>query len=582
LSPLARAWLVRTAALAAGLAAAFAHPPFGFLPGLLGYAALLWLCDEPAHLFSSPSGGSDSALRAERMGVRGSAAAVIKPAPGAADRLSRLWRQLPLRGSRDIRAAFFRGWLAGLGYFAVSTWWVGEAFFVDAAEQAWMAPFAVIFLAAGLALFWGAGAALYRALAPAGAARLIVFAGAMTAAEWMRGHLFTGFPWDLPGETWRAGSAPSQAASLVGAYGLTWITVAIAAAPGLGWRGRDARIALAGAAAGLVALYGFGAWRLVHAITAPAPGAPLVRIVQPGIPEIAATPANFAAVLGRNLALTRASAAKPPDIVIWSEQGLPAALEDYLAPGTWTRAAIAAALAPGQVLITGGFRAEPAPAGAYAPDGVLYYNSLWALRRQGDDLAVIAAYDKHRLTPFGEYLPFARFVAPLGVQQLVHVGQGFSPGPPPRPIRLAGAPPAQPLICYESLFPGFTRQGARLAGFRPAWIVNISDDAWFGATMGPWQHLNIASYRAIEEGLPMLRATPTGVSAAVDAYGRLLPGRLLGEGDRGVIDVTLPPALAPTGFDRCGAVPLGVMLLVSLAFAYLGRRATMRRNGAAR
>ena len=591
MSPLARAWLVRAAALGAGLAAAFAHPPFGFLPGLLGYAALLWLCDMPPQSASrtAPSEGEQSgnspppdsaqpnAQEGDRARSEAEAADLIRGVEGACR---------ALLVSRPIRTAFFRGWLAGLGYFGVSTWWVGEAFFVDAANQAWMAPFAVAFLAAGLALFWGAGAALYRALAPTGATRLIVFAGAMTAAEWLRGHLFTGFPWDLPGETWRAGSAPSQAASLVGAYGLTWITLAIAAAPGLGWRVRDARIALAGAAAGLVALYGFGAWRLAHAVTAPTPGAPLIRIVQPDIPERDATPANFAAILGRNLALTKSPAARTPDIVIWSEQGLPAALEDYLAPGTWTRAAIAGALAPGQVLITGGFRAEPAPAGggpqqAWAPDGVLYYNSLWALRRQGDDLAVIAVYDKHRLTPFGEYLPFARFLAPLGVQQLVHVGQGFSPGPPARPIRLAGAPPAQPLICYESLFPGFTREGARLAGLRPAWIVNISDDAWFGATMGPWQHLNIASYRAIEEGLPMLRATPTGVSAAVDAYGRLLPGRLLGEGDHGVIDVTLPPALSPTVFDRCGAAPLVIMVLVSLVFAYLGRRATMRRNGAA-
>jgi apolipoprotein N-acyltransferase len=158
-----RAWLARGGALAAGLAAAFAHPPFGSLPGLLGYAALLWLCDH------------------------------VDPA-------------------RPRRSAFFRGWVTGAAYFTVSTWWIGEAFFVDAKDQAWMAPFAVAGIAAGLALFWGAAAVLYRTFAPAGPLRLLVFAGALAGAEWLRGNVLTGFPWDLPGETWRAGSDPSQMA----------------------------------------------------------------------------------------------------------------------------------------------------------------------------------------------------------------------------------------------------------------------------------------------------------------------------------------------------------------------------------
>ncbi|HEX3405867.1 MAG TPA: hypothetical protein VHS81_01420 [Caulobacteraceae bacterium] len=168
----ANRWAARGAAVLAGLAAAFANQPWGFLPGLLGYALLLWLCD----------------------------------AAGPA---------------RPLRSAFFRGWLAGLAYFVVSTWWVGEAFFVDAQEQGWMAPFAVAFIAAGLALFWGVAAALYRLAAPRNAARLLVFAGALALLEWLRGHLLTGFPWDLPGEAWKAGSAPSQLASALGVYGLS-------------------------------------------------------------------------------------------------------------------------------------------------------------------------------------------------------------------------------------------------------------------------------------------------------------------------------------------------------------------------
>ena len=527
---LANRWAVRGAAIVAGLAAAFANQPWGFLPGLLGYAALLWLVDN-----------ADTA--------------------------------------RPLRSAFLIGWLTGLAYYAVSTWWVDEAFQVNAREQGWMGPFAVVFVAAYMALYWGLAAALYRLTAPTNAARVTVFAGWLALGVWLSGHLFTGFPWDLPGETWKAGSAPSQLASVIGAYGLTWVTVAIVAAPGLGWRAPGERAAIGAAALALVALYGFGAWRLSGAVTTPAPGAPLVRIVQPDTPERANyDAAAFADVANKNLALTRAPSVRAPDIVIWSEAGLPDALGDYLAPGTWTAAAIAAALNPGATLITGGYRSAPAPPGAFAPDGALYFNSLVALRRTPAGLAVTAVYDKHRLTPFGEYLPLARLAEKLGVRQLVHVGQGFTPGPPPRPIAPPGVPPVQPLICYESLFPGFTRLGARLGGFRAQWIVNISDDAWFGVTSGPWQHLNIASYRAIEEGLPMLRGTPTGVSAAIDAYGRILPGKLLGQGAYGAIDVGLPPPLAPTWFDRLGAIPFALLLALSGALIFQSRNATLRRN----
>jgi apolipoprotein N-acyltransferase len=265
-------------------------------------------------------------------------------------------------------------------------------------------------------------------------------------------------------------------------------------------------------------------------------------------------------------------------VIIWSEAGLPAALQDYLAPGTWTLAQIEAALQPGQTLITGGYRVQPAALGEYAPDGMVYHNSLVALSRTATGVAITGLYDKHRLVPFGEYLPFDRELAPLGVKQLVHLGEGFTPGPPPRPIFPPGLPPAQPLICYESLFPGFTNDAARRAGRRPGWIVNVSDDAWFGVTSGPWQHLNVASYRAIEEGLPMVRATPTGVSAVIDAYGRTLPGKRLGQSVYGAIDSPLPPALPSTPFEVCGDVNFAAMVLISLASSLPKWRAALQRD----
>jgi apolipoprotein N-acyltransferase len=509
-----RRWPAAGLALLAGAGAALAFPPFGILPGVLGYALLLALWDRAA-------------------------------------------------SDRRSRSAFWRGWLAGTVFFFIATWWVAEAFFVDAKDQGWMAPFAVALLASGLGLFWGAAGALYAWARPGGVGRPIVFAACFCLFEWLRGHILTGFPWDLAGETWRAGSAPSQAASLVGAYGLSWITIAACAAPALLWPGQRRRadwLGVAAAGAMLAGLFGYGVWRLAEAPPAPAPRA-WVRVVQANVNQASKYDDDlFRSILDRYLALTARPAARTPDIVIWPEGAIPDAFNDYLALNTWTRQAIIQALRPGQTLLLGGYRLT-GPASRPAA-----YNSLLALRARPGDLDLNGIYDKYRLVPFGEYLPAEGLLAPLGFKKLVHVTDGFDAGPPPRPIAPTAIPPVQPLICYESLFPGFVSHGARIGG-RPAWIVNISNDAWFGRTSGPWQHLNIASYRAIEEGLPMVRATPTGVSAVIDAYGRTLPGAELGQGAFGVIDAPLPPPLPPTPFSRWGDTFFWLTMTLSAAFA---------------
>jgi apolipoprotein N-acyltransferase len=528
-------------ALAAGAAAALAFPPFGFLTGLLGYALLLSLWD--------------------RAGIGGER-------PDSNERSLR---------RRAICGAFWRGWLAGSAYFLISTWWVAEAFMVDAKYQGWMAPIAVTLLATGFGLFWGAAGVVYVWLRPRGPGRVLVFAGCFCLLEWLRGHLLTGFPWDLAGETWRAGSAPSQAAALVGAYGLSWITTAASATPAL-LLDRDHRrggaTAVGVAALGVTALYGFGAARLAHP-PASAPNAPWVRVVQADVDQSSKyDEALFRSIVERYVTLTArpstsSPAGRPPDIVIWPEGAIPAAVNDYLAPDTWTRAAITAALQPGQTLLLGAYRVD----GPFAKP--IYYNSLLSLRRQADGLAPIGVYDKFRLVPFGEFLPLENLLAPLGIKDLVHVGDGFTGGPPPRPMALPGLPSFQPLICYESLFPGLARDGARSAG-RPAWIVNISNDAWFGRSSGPWQHLNLASYRAIEEGLPIVRATPTGVSAVIDAFGRIRPGARLESGTMGVIDAPLPPALPPTQFSRTGDLFFELMMALSTVIALIGRMTSLK------
>ena len=500
-------------ALAAGLAAALAHPPFGLLPGLFGYPLLLWLVDT-----------ADTA--------------------------------------RPLRSAFWRGWLAGLAYFGLGTWWIAEAFLVDAANQGWMAPFAVVLMAGGVALFWGAACLAYRATATTGVARVLVFAGVFAAFEWLRGHILTGFPWNLPGETWRAGSAMSQTAALVGAYGLTWITLAIVCSV-LVWREGRAGKGLVGLAAAIFAgLFLFGALR-TQTYTVPSDRAvPTIRIVQADIRQSAKyDPAEFQRIVDKYVALTSRPypGGRPADIVIWPEGAIPEAIDNYLAPGTWTRTAIEGALKPGQILLVGAYRVE----GTQADYRV--FNSLVAVRRTGVGIEPAGVYDKHRLVPFGEFLPLDKWMGALGIKTLVHVGDGFTPGPPPRPLHPGGLPVFQPLICYEGLYPGFTRAGAKASGTRPDFIVNVSNDAWFGATSGPLQHLNLSSYRAIEEGIPIVRSTPTGVSALIDATGAALPGTLR-HGDTGVIDGYVPTRRFDTLYRRLGDLPFVILLLISGLF----------------
>jgi apolipoprotein N-acyltransferase len=519
-----RRWAARGGALAAGAVAALAHPPFGVLPGLLGYALILHLLDAPAE--------------------------------------------------RPLRQAFFRGWLAGVGYFAVSACWIVEPFLVDPRVYGWMAPFALVLMAGGLAVFWGLGALAYRAVRPPGFRRVLVFAGCLAAVEWLRGHVLTGFPWDLPGESWAAGSAPAQAAALVGAYGLTWITLALAAAPAVLFdaRSRRARLAALGlAVAALAGLYGFGLVRLGHAVPVAA-DALRIRIVQADIDQKEKwRPENLDQIFATYLDLTRTSAGSAPAVVVWPEGALPAVIDDLLAPGQRFGPSLVASLAEGETLMMGANRVDAGPDGR--PQ---YFNSLVAFRREGAGLRVTGFYDKHHLVPFGEYVPMGDFATKIGFRSLVHMPSDFAAGPPSRPMSAAGLPPLQPLICYEALFPGLTREGAKRAALRPAWILNVSNDAWFGEGSGPLQHLNIASYRAIEEGLPMVRSTPTGVSAVIDAYGRVQPGARLGLGALGVIDARLPPALAPTPYSRFDDLGLAGLLLVSAAAAAWRREPAAR------
>lgn len=504
-------------ALLAGAGTALAHPPFGLLPGLLGYPLLM--------------------LLAER--------------------------------STTVRGGFWMGWLAGFAYFFIGCWWVAEAFLVNPA-QAWMAPFAASLLPIGLGLFWGTATALYRRFRPDGVSRVLVFAALFCLLEWLRGHVLTGFPWNPAGASWRAGSAASQFAAVGGVYGLSFVTVASFAAFGALWGqgSRRARLlAVAGGAAALAALMVGGELRLSSA-RLESNGA-LVRIVQADVPQESKwSPEAYRGIVERYVNLTARPAAVTPDIVVWPEGALPASANQVFAADAWEARAIARAVQPGQTLIAGLGRGEP---DASAPEGARYFNSAFVFTDIGEaGLRVSAIYDKHRLVPFGEYLPAGDLLGALGVRSLTHMPLDFSPGPTPAPIDIPGAPRAQPLICYESLYPGFTPGSAG----RPGWIVNISNDAWFGRTSGPLQHLNLASYRAIETGLPVVRSTPTGVSAIIDPWGRVVDDARLDPGESGVIDARLPAPTSVTLYGRTGDLLFWLAVLGGLVPAVRLRRIT--------
>ncbi|HEX7947061.1 MAG TPA: apolipoprotein N-acyltransferase, partial [Phenylobacterium sp.] len=292
----------------------------------------------------------------------------------------------------------------------------------------------------------------------------------------------------------------------------------------------------------------------------------IVRVVQADIDQKDKwKPENLEQVFDAYAELTNRPITPPlkrrPDIVIWPEGALPVVIDDFIVDPKYA-ARFRDLIQPGQVLLMGANRAEPDGKGKYR-----YFNTLVAFRRDAQALRVAGVYDKYRLVPFGEYMPLGELARVLGFRSLVHMEDDFTPGPRPKPLAVAGLPPVQPLICYEALFPGLPVHGTR-----PAWILNVSNDAWFGGASGPWQHLNIASYRAIEQGLPIIRATPTGVSAIIDSEGRVLPKKRLGLRGYGVIDARLPSAAAPTPYSRWGDAPFAGLLLLSIAAWFVGRR----------
>ena len=519
---LAGGWRRLALAALAGAVGALAMPPFGVLPALaMSLTIAVWLIDGCA--------------RGGRMAT-----------------------------AATLLSAAFAGWAWGFGYFVAGLWWLGAAFLVEADQFAWALPFGVLGLPALLAFFPALGFALARALWSPGAWRLFALAFGLASAEWLRGHLFTGFPWNTFGMALGQNAWLMQGASVLGLYGLTVLAILICAAPaalGTGTSVRARLVAPALALGALALLTGFGAQRL-KAGAAPSVAGVRLRLLQPNLPQDAKfNPANRDDIMRRYLTLSdrptspRASGIADVTHLIWPESAFPFLLQR----DPKALAQIAALLPPGVTLITGAARAdEPGPGERR------FYNAIHVV---ADDGTIVGTYDKVHLVPFGEYFPLFLDSAlrGLGLRQFVHVPGGFTPGQDRRLLSVRGLPPVAATICYEAIFPSAILPG----GARPGLILNVTNDAWFGDTPGPRQHFAQARLRAVEEGLPLVRAANTGISAVVDPYGRVT--QALPVGIEGVIDSDLPAAIPAPFAGRHGQFLFAGLLVWCVAASLIAR-----------
>lgn len=473
-----------TVAFLAGAFGALALPPFGFFAALfISFPMLVWLMDGST---GNPHGGW----------------------------LARL------------RSAFWIGWVFGFGYFVASLWWLGNALLVEADDFAWALPLAVLGLPAFLALFYGLATAIARILWSDGFGRIAALGFAFGLCEWLRSFVATGFPWNAVGYAAMPIPLMMQSATFLGIFGVSALAVFVFSAPALIGTKRGMKPGLLLAGLLICAHLGYGAWRLNLPVAAQAENDPLLRIVQPVIDQSRKLDdAERSSIFEEHLALTALppeNGGKRPDIIVWPETSVPFILTQN--PDALAR--IAEVLQDGQVLVTGAVRAEDAGAGL-APR---YYNSIYVIDSEGQ---IVSAADKMHLVPFGEYLPYEDLLRSIGISDAIAMPGGFTPAAARTMLTLPGGRTFYPLICYEAIFPGEIDDGIERSGA----LLNVTNDGWFGATPGPYQHFQQARIRAVENGLPLIRAANTGISAVIDPYGRIIRG--LDYNQKGVMDATL-------------------------------------------
>lgn len=455
---------------------------------------------------------------------------------------------------KRLRAAFWRGWAWGFGYFLAGMFWVGNAFLVDAEKFAIVMPFAVTALPAAMGAYWGVAGLAAMFLWGPGVRRLLIFAACVGVTEYARSHFFTGLPWNLPAYIWKPGEAFSQIAGLIGPYGLSLLTLWVMATPVVllakgNRRGHRMTLIAAGILAMGGSAYGFLQLRAAGPVNPLAGTGPIIAAGQAGFSQKDVwDPANTVRILETYLGLLETPEAQKADIIVWPEGAFPFLLLEQ----PFVLEQIQARLGS-RTLAVGSIRRDLL-AGKAA-----YTNSLLVFDVEQGGLTTRSVYDKHHLVPFGEYLPLRPFFKALGIASLVSYDGEMSPGPEPATLSLPGAPLADPRICYEIVFPSFNKQATGKA----AWILNVSIDAWYGDLLGPDQHYAQARYRAIETGLPLVRSASGGWSAIVDRLGRPVAEHRAGAG---YATARLPASVGPTYYARYGDVAFG---LLALGFALL-------------
>ncbi|MBL8579836.1 MAG: apolipoprotein N-acyltransferase [Mesorhizobium sp.] len=467
------------------------------------------------------------------------------------------------RPLKRLRPAFATGWWFGFGYFLAGLWWIGGAVLVEADSFAWALPFAVVGIPLLMAFYYGFAAMLARLLWSNGLGRIAALAFAFGLAEWLRGFLFTGFPWNSVGFAAMPTPLLMQSVAITGVVGMNALAVFVFAMPALLAGGHGRRAGLIAASLLVVAHIGFGAARL-NAPEQPASSTLAVRIVQPSIDpaekwDESVRDRIFATTL--DLSTRATTEGQPaPTLIVWPETSVPFLFTER----PEALAAIGEMLKPGQMLLAGVIREEET--GGAAP---FDYNSIVAINDAGE---IVGAVDKVHLVPFGEYIPFADLAKRFGLTQLVAGPMNFTAGSQRRPLQLPGGVAAAAFVCYEIIFPDMV--GVDVASSRL--IVNLTNDAWFGDTPGPYQHFRQAQIRAVENGLPVLRAANNGISGVIDARGRVIDALALNVRESLDVQISLPDA--PWAFAphqrTVGYVIVGFFALMALGGLAMERRRT--------
>ena len=449
-----------------------------------------------------------------------------------------------VQAAPSARAAAWTGWAAGVGYFVTGMHWVGNAFLVDPDKFLLLMPLGVIGLPSGLAIFWALAFWAAKRLWLPGWQGALVLATMLSAVELARGYVLTGFPWALPAYVW-LDTPLMQSVSWAGPFGLTFFTLLLTSVPLIALFRRE-YLALGTAIAALAALWIAGAQRVPGEV-AYADDAPLLRLIQPNAPQHLKWKPGYRDEFYRRLldatAEPPAEAGKTPDLIMWPEVAV-----HFIPAENPQEVERIAAAANGTPVILGAFHRE----GANGQDRVT--NAMQTVLPDG---TLGPIYHKHHLVPFGEYMPLVWILGELGLPDFSE-GIGMSRGDGPKTLRLPGLPSFSPNICYESIFP-YEVVGPE----RPGWIAQITNDAWFGSFAGPQQHLAQARFRAVEQGLPVVRATNTGISAVIDPFGREVAR--IGLHKYAWIDAELPSSLEPTLYSNVGDISFILLLTVLMA-----------------